>query len=170
MQVVIQILKNIVHRLLVLPVMLIGWIIALVIRAMWGRDLSWHSGVLVVRLAPDSWPLNPSKKHGGWYAKWAGTSFGHGIMLHDTASDVALRHELRHTKQTDSNTVAGLLLAIPVAFESWWMAAIVWVTMPICAYVGAMLIAWLRGEDPYRGNHLEEAAYAAEREHGIIDA
>jgi hypothetical protein len=31
------------------------------------------------------------------------------------------------------------------------------------AHVGALIAAWLRGEDAYRGNHLEEGAYDATR-------
>lgn len=158
-----QLVKDLLRRVLVAPLMLIGWLIVLAIRAMWGRELFWHEGVLVVRLDPTSWPLNPAKKGGGWYRGWAGTSFGHGIMLTHGAPVEVLAHELVHSEQHDANAVGGLLLAIPFFFVAWWAALIVWLLAPLVMYVGGLAVAWLRGEKvgAYRGNHLEEAAYDA---------
>lgn len=156
-----QLVKDVLRRLLVGPLMLLGWLAAAVVRAMWGSTLFWHQGVPVVRLASTSWPLNPDKKWGGWYRGWAGTCFGHFIMLSDDADEFTLSHEMRHHEQHDANAVGGLIAALPIFPFQWIVALLVWLLMPFVAYLGALIVAWLRGENPYRGNHLEEAAYDA---------
>lgn len=71
-------------------------------------------------------------------------------------------HEHRHTEQYEG---AGLLASLMALYGFlWgfhvWPAMFVWVVGP-WAYMGAgYVVAWLRGEDPYRGSHNEEAAYA----------
>ena len=156
-----QLVKDVLRRLLVGPLMLLGWLAAAVVRAMWGSTLFWHEGVPVVRLASTSWPLNADKKWGGWYRGWAGTCFGHFIMLSDDADEFTLAHEMRHHEQHDANAVGGLIAALPIFPFQWIVALLVWLLMPFVAYLGALIVAWLRGENPYRGNHLEEAAYDA---------
>lgn len=126
-----QLAKDLLRRALVAPLMLIGWLIVLVIRAMWGRELFWHEGVLVVQLDPASWPLNAEKKGGGWYRGWAGTCFGHGIMLSHSADARALKHEMRHSEQHDANAVGGLIVALPIFPFEWWAAVLVWVGAPL---------------------------------------
>jgi hypothetical protein len=156
-----QLVKDVLRRLLVAPLMLLGWLAAAVVRAAWGRALFWHQGVPVVRLDSKSWPLNADKKWGGWYRGWGGTCFGHFIMLSDDADEFTLAHEMRHHEQHDANAVGGLIAALPVFPFEWWAGLMFWSCAPLFAYLGALAIAWLRGENAYRGNHLEEAAYDA---------
>ena len=112
----------------------------------------------MVRLRRDSWPVRT------WYRRWAGTTFGYGIMLSPDAGGPTVEHELVHVEQAEANTLAGLALGglASLASLSPWPLAVGWLGGAALAYAGASVAAWLRSEpDAYRGNHLEEAAYNA---------
>ncbi len=136
----------------------VGALVALVVRGLWGADLWWADGCLMVRLGPSSWPSRT------WYRRWAGTTFGYGIMLSSSAGNSTVEHELVHVEQAEANTLAGLLLGALCSAVSLspWPLLVGWLAGALLAYAGASLVALLRGEsDAYRGNHLEEAAFNA---------
>jgi hypothetical protein len=58
--------------------------------------------------------------------------------------------------------IAVLVVAVGQSTASYWLAGVVWLTGYIQMGVANWTTAWLRGEDPYRGSHHEEAAYAIE--------
>jgi hypothetical protein len=73
--------------------------------------------------------------------------------------------ELHHTEQSEAASIGGLILGLLAllltrSWEGFGTLFLCWITMPRLAYVGGLIAAWLRGEDPYRGNHLEESARA----------
>lgn len=152
---------NTVRRILCWPLFL-GSLIALVVRALWGSSMRWDHGVLITTLSPTSWPMR------SWYKRWAGTCFGYGIMLAPTAGESTLYHELVHVEQNEAGSIAGLIFGIIVSVMTLSWAGLAagifcWVSLPWIVYLSALLVAWLRGEDAYSGNHLEEAAYDATR-------
>lgn len=140
---------------------LLGLIAVLFIRFLWGSALFWRDG-LWVELDPRSWFVRT------WYSKWLGTTFSHGGMV--AKGRKALRHELHHVEQFESRMLSGFLLGLVsmivalaygspilhcvIALEIQWFGA--W----LVGYFASLAQAYLRGEDPYLGSHLEEAAYA----------
>jgi hypothetical protein len=152
-------MKNVLRKILCWP-LFFGTLVALVVRALWGESMRWDNAVLVTVLSEKSWPMR------SWYQKWGGTCFGYGIMLAPNQGPTVLAHELHHVEQNEAGTVAGLLLGLLVLLltQSWQgLAAMIvcWITFSWFAYIAALIVAWLRGEDAYRGNHLEEGAYDA---------
>jgi len=150
-------MKNVLRKVLCWPLFL-GTLVTLVVRALWGESMRWENAVLVTVLSPKSWPMR------SWYKQWGGTCFGYGIML--APDQGALGHEMHHVEQNEANSIAGLFLgAVALALMQSWggVGALIffWVTTPWFAYLSATITAWLRGENPYRGNHLEEGAYDA---------
>lgn len=145
------------RRALCLPIVLISYAIVLFIRAAWGKELWWEEGVLFVRLHPDSWPSRT------WFKRWGGSCFGHGIMLAAASEQIVIRHELQHTEQIESNTIAGLVAALALCWMwPYGLSLLLWPMMPVLCYLAGMLMAWARGSKrPYRDNFLERAAYDA---------
>jgi hypothetical protein len=130
-----------------------AWPVVAFIRLAWGESLGWNQGALVVRLKEGSWPMRT------WYKNWAGTAFGHSLMLSPSASDVTLKHELVHVEQLEASALAGLLLGILfTALGWWWVGLLVWPLNTVIVYLCAGATAALRGKAFYRGNHFEEAA------------
>lgn len=77
-------------------------------------------------------------------------------------------HEHRHGEQYEAAGLCSLFIALWAFLGAveCWLALGVWVGGP-WLYMGAgYAVAWLRGEDPYRGSHNEEAAYALAPEEG----
>jgi hypothetical protein len=133
-----------------------AWPLVLFIRAAWGASLVWREGSLVVTLREGSWPMRT------WYREWGGTTFGHGVMLASGQPPSVLMHELVHVEQIEANAIVGFLFfGLLVCFGGWWLGLILWPLTPALAYGAASLVAWMRSEpNAYKGNHLEEAAYA----------
>ena len=142
----------------------IAWPATLLIRLFWGENLRWEQRPdeilgdgpsLWCDLKPDSWPART------WYEKWG------GISSEDGWRDIQ-HHEHRHVEQFEaamlrsfivggSNAVVLAALGHPIAalvvgLVTWWAG---YLLMGIANW----LTAALRGEDPYRGSHHEEAAY-----------
>lgn len=137
-----------------LPTDLIGWLVMLVVGLAWGTGMpTWHDGVLIATLKLDSWPGRT------WYRKWGGTTIGHAVMLKEGMPPSVLVHELVHVEQNESNGICAAVVAIAFAYWLGWLAVLVWVGLPWLVYLAGMLCALLRGEDAYRGNHLEEGPY-----------
>jgi len=152
-------MKNIIRKVLCWPLFL-GALIALVVHALWGASKRWENAVLVTVLSDKSWPMR------SWYKGWGGTCFGYGIMLAPDQAPAVLAHELHHVEQNEAASIGGLILGLVVmvltrSWEGFGSLFFLWFATPRFAYIGAMVAAWLRGENPYRGNHLEEGAYDA---------
>lgn len=129
----------------------------LIVYAAWGHRWRWDRDAWMFELRAGSWFYRV------FYHSWGGTTLGHVIMLAPDPSDRIKIHELKHVEQFDSQGFAGLVLAaILVAINpaAWVWALGVWTAAPALIYVTAGIIAVLRGESFYRGNHHEEAAYA----------
>lgn len=138
-----------------LPTDLVGWLVVLVVRALWGRDLTWFDGVLFVRLRKDTW----FEKR--FYTKWGGSTIAHAIMINERWDNESIvTHELAHVEQNEANGLVGLVCALAVVWWAWWLALIFWFLMPTIVYTLSGCAAVLRGEDWYRGNHNEESARA----------
>lgn len=119
-----------------LPVTLLGMLVALVARAS-GGALQRVDGVLE---AAGGWPAWVLRKGLPFSGTVAAITLGHvvvGVSL--TALAATRAHERAHVRQ----------------FERWGMLLLV-------LYPLAGLWAWVRGGHPYRDNHFEWAARAAE--------
>jgi hypothetical protein len=129
---------------------------------LWGeRDsFRWHKDAWFWSLRADSWPRRT------WYKSWGGTTFGHVVMTRPRLSGRLVAHELVHVEQFDAQSLLGLVIAavLLVLGHPWWLGLLAWVAVPGANYVTAGIVAALRGESFYRGNHLEEGAYDATKE------
>lgn len=154
-----------------IPADLIAWTFILFVRLFFGARLTWIDG-LWVELSKDSFPERT------WGRRWLGFTVAHGGILAagraggpgaDTDTE---KHELVHVEQFEarmlSGFVLGLFCAITFLVEGCREAALisaltVWLASWPLGYAASLAQAHLRGEDPYRGSHLEEAAYDATR-------
>lgn len=75
-------------------------------------------------------------------------------------------HEHRHCEQYEVAGLIGTLIACFAFFNAvvWWLALLAYVGTPWAIMGAGYAVAWLRGEDPYRGAAHEEAAYALQEE------
>lgn len=146
-----------------LPSDLLALLWGALVRVLWGESLRWDDGALVVTLRKDSWPART------WYAQWGGTTLSHGIMINgaDAARTRILFHEHVHVKQFEGSALCALVMAAGFASSHAYLPALVlWIALPWFLYGASMLVAVLRGENAYRHNAEEEAAYDATDEHG----
>jgi hypothetical protein len=147
----------------------IAWPAVLLIRWLWGQNLRWEAppaprpggAVLACDLRPDSWPAKT------WYKPWGGTTFGHGIFYgaHVIKGGVWGRiqaHEHVHVEQFEVAMFGSFLSGVAAAVLGhsigggllvWWAG---YLFMGVCGW----LVAFMRGESPYRGSAHEESAYA----------
>ncbi len=133
----------------------------LLIHMAWGRSMFWSDG-LWVELRANCWPART------WYRQWGGTTFCHGGML--GPGRASLTHERHHVEQTEARMLAGFImglasLVVALLFGSGpghclLALEIPWFGSWLLGYGASVGQACLRGEDPYAGSHLEEAAYA----------
>lgn len=143
--------------------------------------------VLTVDLKPYSWPcrtwyaikVNRKKVENrldvqdtyGKYRTWGGTTLGPHAIFYGPGRRVEgkwweiQQHEHRHSEQGEAYMFAALMFAAPVFIYSmvygnqlWIMSLIMW-TLGYVSMTANFLVAILRGENPYRGSHHEEAAY-----------
>jgi hypothetical protein len=136
-----------------------GWLIVLFLRAAWGATLRIQDHCLVVYLDEDGWPART------WYKKWAGTAIGHAIIINPNARDLesTLYHEGRHVEQYEGFALVGILVATALAVLGHPLAAVASAaSLSYACMFFAMIAAWLRGEDMYRGSAMEEGAYDAQ--------
>jgi hypothetical protein len=132
---------------------------------------------LTCEMKPGSWPVSKGRWPKGWYLRkypdgsvvsWGGTTLGHAIFYgsEKRAAKGAIWkpvqvHEHVHVEQYEASMLRAFLVAIPVAAMGlYWLAFIIWITGYFQMGIANWATAWLRGEDPYRGSHHEEAAYA----------
>lgn len=130
-----------------------GWVVYL----FWGKKLEWREGVVLFLLKPKSWPLRT------WFKKWSGMCLGLMIFLRHFRRKL-FNHELVHTEQFQGQALAGLFVGGAVVFLGHPLVGIgMGLALPVLLYLCASAVAWLRGEDSYRGNVKEEAARAITR-------
>jgi len=168
---------------------LVVWLIMLLMWLFWGTKLRWEEGVWF-EFKHNSWPTRTwyrKKKNGkpveipveqqpilGRWETWGGTSFCHGGFLGpgrsggkgiDTDTE---EHEHIHTEQAETAMMYALIINLAFIAENllrgyepvWWFHLVMWGIGWILFYGCSALVAWLRGEDPYRGNINEESAYS----------
>jgi hypothetical protein len=149
-------MKYTVLRLLTLPADILGWLIIVFIRLCWGTKLQSKEGILTTTLRKDSWPIR------SWYKNWGGTTFGHAMMFNPYTENVnrLFSHEKVHVEQFEVVAILSLPLAIWLVVQTNYVfAAAVILFSGFINVLTALFVAWLRGENPYRGSVLEEAAY-----------
>jgi len=152
----------------VLPAALVSWVVVLWCWLWWGTRLHWCEG-LWCEFKPTSWPMRT------WYRRWGGTTFVWGGILApgragelgviDTQTEI---HEHIHLEQAEAAQLASFIYGLSVLLmwrttEAAIYGLVIWVGGAAFIYCCTMLQAWFRGEEPYRGNHLEEAAYGLTR-------
>jgi hypothetical protein len=153
----------VIRHLITLPSDLGGWLLVLLIHAMWGRRLFWHKGVLVTVLKDDSWPRNSKKRWGGWYEKWAGTTFtASSIMLSESGMELKIfEHELQHSRQYVQSSFAFLIPALLVMiFWSWWFGLLLWLFGGLLMTIASFFESWSNGGAAYHDNIHEQHARA----------
>lgn len=109
----------------------------------------------------------------GKWRTWGGTTFVGAMILgpgragddYKTIDTETERHEHDHIEQASAAQIASMAYgaAIVLRTDDYYLAGIVWATGFLVYYLASMFQAFVRGEDPYRGNHLEERAYLAGR-------
>ena len=105
----------------------------------------------------DSWPMR------SWYKRWAGTTFGHGIIFKpggNRRNTRLYKHELAHVEQYERAMLKGLLygLAAYGVTGNWILGLVLWAASGGAFVLCNSVVAFLRGEAFYRGASHEEGA------------
>ncbi len=137
------------------------WFVVLFVRLFFGTKLHWCEG-LWCEVKKGSWVANK------WAVKWAGLTLGHGGIYgpgHSGGPGIDTHvelHEHIHVEQYEAAMLSSFTIGIAMLASGsvWWMCLAVWLLGGPWAYIASLVQAWLRGEDMYRGSHLEEAAYS----------
>lgn len=160
-----------------------GWPAVLVIRLLWGEYLRWEREALVCQLRGDSWPVNDKAWLGGWYlhrqagltpTPWGGTTLSPHAIFYGPHRNLGgspehwspvQQHEHVHVEQGEVAQLCSLLVGAEVwSLQHPYLGLATWT---LCGYAllsaCGWIIAWLRGESPYRGSVHEESAYAQQR-------
>jgi hypothetical protein len=99
-----------------------------------------------------------------WFKRWRGTTLCHGGWLAPNMTGTLIEdHEQVHVEQYETaGLIFGTYTFMWCCFEPelWFWGLASWAVMPFLFMLSGFAIAWLRGEDPYRGSVNEEAAYA----------
>jgi hypothetical protein len=96
---------------------------------------------------------------------FVGKTLGHVIILSKFGETLrTATHEMVHIEQVEAVGLLGLIFgwSAVLAGAHWSMFLIQFLSAPGLFYLCGSLVAILRGEDKYRGNFLEEAAYGHE--------
>jgi len=154
-------IKRVVLRTVCFPQDLIGLIALSVVCLVGGFRLFCIHGVFSVELDVRTWL-------GRKYAGWGGTTFSpHCVMFgNGQVRDDVIKHELVHCEQYEAAAVASAALAAGVWLVTGHAlyAASQCVLAPWVIMGAAYATAWLRNEESvYRGAHIEEAAYGANK-------
>lgn len=161
----------------------------------WGKRLFWVDRVLCMDFKPSSWPcrswyrikrdgkpvFNPPEqwnKFGKWRT-WGGTTFVGAMILgpgragddYKTIDTETESHEHKHIEQAAAAQIASMAYGIAIVLRTgdYYLAGIVWATGALVYYLASMIQAYIGGEDPYRGSHLEERAYLAGEVDGLVE-
>ena len=154
----------------------VAWPVVLLVRALWGENLRWETppsprpgnAALVCDLRADSWPART------WYARWGGTSLGHGIFYKAGLAKAGAwsqiqTHEHVHVEQFEvsmlGSFVSGAIAcAVLLGFGHPLPATLTGLGLWWAGYLlmgaSGWTVALLRGEPAYRGSAHEESAYA----------
>ena len=150
------------------PADVISWFAILLIRLVFGSKLFWIDGLWVEL----RWRSLPDRI---WGKKWAGATMAHGGVFASGRSggkgiDTQIeRHELVHVEQFEARMLAGFILGLAACISCLlggavntapWAGLLIWMVAWPLGYTASLVQAYLRGEDPYKGSYLEEAAYA----------
>lgn len=175
------------------PADIIVWFVVLFIWLLWGTKLEWNEGLwcelkknswparswyrLKIKGEYVKLPEKYYSVHGEWLT-WGGTCFGHGGFYGpgkagergiDTRTEY---HEHIHVEQTEvalllsflqAMVVFGALFYLRQPKLALWIGGGVWIVGFLFKAMSGGIVAWLRGEDPYRGSTHEEAAYALDQ-------
>jgi hypothetical protein len=150
---------------------LLMWLLVLIVWLFSGTKLHWCDG-LWCEVKRGSFLAKT------WAVKWAGLTLGHGGIYGPDRSggdglDTKVElHEHVHVEQYEAAMLASQVIGIAAYFAgaAWWMCLAIWLLGGAWAYGAALVQAWLRGEEPYRGSHLEESAYAQTLEDSCREA
>lgn len=124
-----------------------------------GHSLHWIDGSLWIVFTPGTWLTKTVDFHGGCIGHGGWLKNAKDITKIDTKTEF---HEHIHVHQHE---VMQLLVLIQSSLNFLFFGADYW-TFVFClagsplAYLCAMMVAFLRGEDSYRDNIMEESAYA----------
>lgn len=152
-----------------LPFDLLLWLVLLIFLPFIGGKFTWNNGLWLV--------LKPgklfSKQISAWTTNYGGVTLAHGGFLSpgregedgiDTTTEL---HESVHVEQYEVAMLLGLMLAVVVFVGGlvsgnllFGPAVAVWSASYFLLVVSGWAIAYLRGEDPYRGSQHEESAYS----------
>jgi hypothetical protein len=151
----------------------------------WGKRLFFVRRVLCMDFKPKSWPCRSWYRvkregkpienrtelwdtHGRWLT-WGGTTFVGAMILgpgragkdYKVIDTEVEDHEHKHIEQAEAAQAVAMAYAVAIALrtEDYWLAGIIWATGAPVYYLASVFQAFMRGEDPYRGSHLEERAY-----------
>jgi hypothetical protein len=77
-------------------------------------------------------------------------------------------YEHQRCERLEVSSLAGALLGLGsfVLGAPWFVALALWMPAPWVYMIASYAVAWLRGEDPSRGAHNEEASYALAAQSG----
>lgn len=137
------------------------WFFLIWFNILWGNRLLWNNG-LWCEVGSGTW------FHKTWAIKFAGAALGHGGLFApgvpggpeiDTDTEF---HEHIHVEQFEAAMLLSFAIGIvmSVSGSDLVVSAGVWIFGGPMAYCASLCQAWIRGEHPYRGSHLEEAAYS----------
>ena len=138
------------------------WPLLLVTYLLWGEKLHWNKGPWFY-FKKNSWPGRT------WGKEWKGTTLGHGGFYGPLADKWTKFHEVGvHTEQYRANMLRHFMIALfIIGFMSaaqllnlgLIMGGIVWFFGGLWS-IPNWIVAYLQGEDIYKGSTHEESAYA----------
>jgi len=135
----------------------------LVVRLLWGSSFLIKNGGLWVVLKENS------KFWDEWTLSYSGVCLGHGGIFASPVKIISVVHEAVHLEQFEvsmlksflSASVAFIVCAILCPYKIALMIFLcVWPFGYLFYLISGWLVAFLRGESPYKGSSHEEAAYA----------
>jgi hypothetical protein len=137
------------------------WVFLVLFRLFFGKRLFWQNG-LWCEIRKGSWFYKV------WAVLFSGMTLGHGGLYGpgvpggpeiDTGTEF---HEHIHVEQFEAAMLLSFVVGVVmlISGSEWWVSALVWLLGGSTAYYASLAQAWLRGEKPYRGSHLEESAYS----------
>lgn len=138
--------------LTILPDILFG-ILFLLLYMIAGKSIQWDHG-LVVTIDRDSWFRRCI------IGRFNGGALAHHVWVLDGAPGRVMRHEKIHVEQFEVAIIMGLVCgAVSLDLITF---LILWVLSSPLLVISGWFVAWIRGEDIYRGSMHEESAYALE--------
>lgn len=139
------------------PTDLFHWWQLSIMYALWGESIKWENGSLVARSKEGSWIERR-------FPNTTGITFGgHAIWLQNggQTTGYTLNHEFVHVKQFERSALTCLLLSSPcfILPNMWPIGLVTWLAGPVLMYYVGDIVALCYGDDFYRGNIDEIAAY-----------